>query len=34
VQSKVRVLGSVTVILSYGRDLRGGKALFYGTTLR
>src|ERR1700730_7213089 len=34
VQCKVRILGSVTVLLSYGRDLRGGKGTFYGTVLR
>lgn len=33
-QCKVRVLGSVTVVLSYGRDLRGGRNVFYGTVLR
>jgi hypothetical protein len=33
-QSKVRVLGSLTVVLSYGRDLRGGRNVFYGTVLR
>jgi len=32
-QCKVRVLGSLTVVLSYGRDLRGGKGVFYGTIL-
>ncbi len=34
VQCKVRIFGSVTVLLSYGRDLRGGKGAFYGTVLR
>ncbi len=34
VQCKIRVLGSVTVLFSYGRDLRGGKSAFYGTVLR
>ena len=34
VQCKVRVLGSVTVVLIYGRDLRGGHNVFYGTALR
>jgi hypothetical protein len=34
VQCKVRILGSLTVLLSYGRDLRGGKGVFYGTLLR
>jgi len=33
-QCKVRVLGSITVVLIYGRDLRGGGNLFYGTVLR
>ncbi len=33
-QCKVRILGSVTVLLSYGRDLRSGKGVFYATTLR
>ena len=32
-QCKVRVLGSVTLVLSYGRDLRGGKNVFYATAL-
>jgi tetratricopeptide (TPR) repeat protein len=30
-QCKVRVLGSVTVVLIYGRDLRGARNIFYGT---
>jgi len=33
-QCKIRVLGSVTVVLIYGRDLRGGRTLFYGTVVR
>ena len=33
-QCKVRVLGSITVVLIYGRDLRGGRNIFYGTALR
>ncbi len=33
-QCKVRLLGSLTVVLSYGRDLRGGRNVFYGTVLR
>jgi hypothetical protein len=33
-QCKVRLLGSLTVALSYGRDLRGGRNVFYGTVLR
>ena len=32
-QCRVRVLGSLTIVLSYGRDLRGGKGVFYGTVL-
>lgn len=31
---KVQILGSVTVVLSYGRDLRHGRNVFYGTVLR
>jgi hypothetical protein len=34
VQAKMRVLGSVSVVLSYGRDLRNGQGLFYATTAR
>jgi tetratricopeptide (TPR) repeat protein len=30
-QCKVRILGSVTAVFSYGRNLRGGKGVFYGT---
>lgn len=33
-QCKVRVLGGLTVVLSYGRDLRNGQNVFYGTVLR
>jgi len=33
-QCKVRILGGVTVVFSYGRNLRGGKGVFYGTVLR
>ena len=33
-QCKVRVLGSITLVLIYGRDLRGGRNIFYGTALR
>jgi hypothetical protein len=33
-QCKVRVLGSLTIVLSYGRDLRGGRNVVYGTVLR
>jgi len=33
-QCKVRVLGSLTVALSYGKDLRGGRNVYYGTVLR
>ncbi|HWZ99932.1 MAG TPA: tetratricopeptide repeat protein [Candidatus Dormibacteraeota bacterium] len=32
VQVKLRVLGSVSVVLSYGRDLRNGRGAFFGTT--
>ncbi|HET9994051.1 MAG TPA: hypothetical protein VFQ18_01475 [Candidatus Acidoferrum sp.] len=32
-QCKVRILSGVTVSLSYGRNLRGGKGVFYGTVL-
>jgi tetratricopeptide (TPR) repeat protein len=32
-QCKVRVLGSLTIGLSYGRDLRGARNVFYGTVL-
>ena len=32
-QCKVRVLGSLTMVLSYGRELRGRKGVFYGTVL-
>ena len=34
VQVKLRVLGSVAVVLSYGRDLRNGRGAFFGTTER
>jgi tetratricopeptide (TPR) repeat protein len=34
VQAKVRVLGSVSIVLSYGRDLRNGKGLFFATSTR
>jgi hypothetical protein len=33
IQCKIRVLTGVTVLLSYGRDLRSGKGVFYGTTV-
>ena len=33
-QCKVRILGGVTAVFSYGRSLRGGKGVFYGTALR
>jgi len=33
-QSKVRVLGNLTIALSYGEDLRGGRNVFYATVLR
>lgn len=32
-QMKIRVLGSVTVVLSYGWDLRRGTSAFYGTSI-
>jgi len=32
-QAKVRVLGSLTIVVSYGRDLRGGGSVLYGTVL-
>ncbi|HVH70385.1 MAG TPA: hypothetical protein VNB49_04650, partial [Candidatus Dormibacteraeota bacterium] len=32
-EAKVRILSSVTVVFSYGRGLRGGKGVFYGTVL-
>ena len=32
-QCKVRVLGGITAVFSYGRNLRGGKGVFYGTVL-
>jgi len=34
VQVKLKVLGSVSVVLSYGRDLRNGRGAFFGTTER
>jgi hypothetical protein len=34
IQCKFTVLGSLAVVFSYGRDLRGGKGVFYGTVLR
>ncbi|HEY6944022.1 MAG TPA: hypothetical protein VI431_02700 [Candidatus Acidoferrum sp.] len=33
-QCKVRIFGGVTAVFSYGRNLRGGKGVFYGTVLR
>ncbi len=33
-QCKIKVLGGVTAVFSYGRNLRGGKGLFYGTVPR
>jgi len=33
-QCKIRVLGTITVVLIYGRDLRGGRDLFYPTVVR
>jgi hypothetical protein len=32
-QCKIQVLGTMTVVLSYGRDLRGGRDAFYGTVI-
>jgi hypothetical protein len=32
-QCKIRVLGTMTVVLSYGRDLRGGRNVYYGTVV-
>jgi tetratricopeptide (TPR) repeat protein len=34
VQARIRVMGGVFVVLSYGRDLRNGKGVFYGTSAR
>src|SRR5262249_55192096 len=34
VQVKLRVLSAVSVVLSYGRDLRNGRGAFFGTTER
>jgi len=34
VQVKVRVLGAVSIALSYGRDLRNGRGAFFGSTER
>ena len=33
-QCKVRILGGVTAVFSYGRNLRGGKGVLYGTVLQ
>jgi hypothetical protein len=33
-QCKIQVLGSLNVVLSYGRDLRGGHNAFYATVLK
>ncbi|HLZ52384.1 MAG TPA: tetratricopeptide repeat protein [Candidatus Acidoferrum sp.] len=33
-QCKLQIFGTVTVVLSYGRDLRNGRDVFYGTVLR
>src|SRR5262249_52246168 len=33
-QARVRLLGSVAVVLSYGRDLRNGKGLFFATATK
>ena len=34
IQARIRILGSVSVVLSYGRDLRNGTGVFYGTSVR
>jgi hypothetical protein len=34
VQCKVRVLGSLSIVFSYGKDLRSGRNAFYTTVLR
>jgi hypothetical protein len=34
IQARIRVLGTVSVGLSYGRDLRSGTGVFYGTSFR
>lgn len=34
IQTRIRVLSSVSVTLSYGRDLRNGRGLFYGNAAR
>jgi len=34
IEAKLRVLGSVSVVVSYGRDLRNGKGLFFATSAR
>jgi len=34
IQARVRVLGAVSVVLSYGRDLRNGSGAFYATSMR
>jgi hypothetical protein len=33
-QCKVRILGGITVVLIYGKELRSGRNTFYGTVLR
>ncbi len=33
IQARLRVLGSVSILLSYGWDLRSGTAAFYGTSV-
>lgn len=32
-QCKIRVLGTMTVVLSYGRNLRNGRNVYYGTVV-
>ena len=34
IQARIRIFGSASVVLSYGRDLRNGTGLFYGTSMR
>jgi tetratricopeptide (TPR) repeat protein len=34
IQARIRVLGTVSVVLSYGRDVANGTGAFYGTSFR
>jgi hypothetical protein len=34
IQARIHILGSVSIVLSYGRDLRNGTGVFYGTSVR